>query len=629
MTFRKDINGLRALAIIPVILFHSNNDIFTGGFLGVDIFFVISGYLMTGIIITEKRKNNFTFLGFYERRARRLLPALYFVLLLSLFFGSFFLLPFQLKEFGQSLLSSVILISNFFFWIKTNYWSQSAELTPLLHIWSLSVEEQFYLIFPFILIFFRSKKKTFFIIINITIISFLLFLIIRYFNFITESFYLLPFRIWELMLGSLAFFYKPRVNTLFSSIIIKFSFICILVSLIFLNNETNTFLLYFFPTISTFIILTLDNKNGVIFEILSNKYLVFIGTISYSLYLFHQPIFSFSKIIGYSNNNLTLNIILIFIIFLSSFLSYKFIESPFRDKKKINSKKFFTLLIIFSSFLIICGYTLHKTDGLKKIKLSHLDNELLMTFAKFDIINNEYSQIWNEYDLLSTKPFVKNKNNKILIIGDSLSKNLFISALWNNFDKYNSKKANQYRRLKFDDKCAKFFNNKSYFSSNKKCYDNVKNIKQSKLVKDSNIIIIANDWLNNVNYLKNILSSPIFYGKKIIIFKTHAFMDISSFLIYLNNNSIEINSKSFNEFVYLNKHYRTISSNNKLEKIAKKFNLATIDSFNFFCNENLRSCTIFDENHIPMINDQTHLTKDGFIKYSVWFKEEIKNAINK
>ena len=106
---------------------------------------------------------------------------------------------------------------------------------------------------------------------------------------------------------------------------------------------------------------------------------------------------------------------------------------------------------------------------------------------------------------------------------------------------------------------------------------------------------------------------------------------IISFLYYLSFHAFRKSNifRYDNEFVYLNKHYRTISSNNKLEKIAKKFNLATIDSFNFFCNENLRSCTIFDENHIPMINDQTHLTKDGFIKYSVWFKEEIKNAINK
>ena len=140
MRYRPEIDGLRALAVIPVILFHAGFSQFSAGFLGVDVFFVISGYLITSIILSEKKANTFSLVSFYERRARRILPALYFMLFLVSFFAFLIMLPTQLKEFGESLIATSLFSANIFFWIKTDYWAQSAELTPLLHIWSLGVE---------------------------------------------------------------------------------------------------------------------------------------------------------------------------------------------------------------------------------------------------------------------------------------------------------------------------------------------------------------------------------------------------------------------------------------------------------------------------------------------------------
>ena len=148
MNYRSEIDGLRALAILPVILFHAGFKFFSGGFIGVDIFFVISGYLITSIIIKEKESGVFTLIDFYERRARRILPALFFVMLISLPLAWFWLIPEDMKSFSKSLISICSFSSNIFYWLSEGYFSTSSELIPFLHTWSLSVEEQYYLFFP-------------------------------------------------------------------------------------------------------------------------------------------------------------------------------------------------------------------------------------------------------------------------------------------------------------------------------------------------------------------------------------------------------------------------------------------------------------------------------------------------
>ena len=145
MDYRSEIDGLRALAVLPVIFFHAGFEFFSGGFVGVDVFLVISGYLITTIIISEMSENKFSILKFYERRARRILPALFFVMLVSLPFAWFWLTPKDLQDFGQSLIATSTFSSNILFWLESGYFDTAAELKPLLHTWSLAVEEQYYL----------------------------------------------------------------------------------------------------------------------------------------------------------------------------------------------------------------------------------------------------------------------------------------------------------------------------------------------------------------------------------------------------------------------------------------------------------------------------------------------------
>ena len=151
MKYRSEIDGLRAVAVVPVILFHAGFEIFSGGFAGVDIFFVISGYLITSIIMSEMEKGKFSILTFYERRARRILPALFFMLFSCLPFAWLWLNPVDMKDFAQSLIAVSTFLSNILFWRETGYFATAAELKPLLHTWSLAVEEQYYIFFPLLL----------------------------------------------------------------------------------------------------------------------------------------------------------------------------------------------------------------------------------------------------------------------------------------------------------------------------------------------------------------------------------------------------------------------------------------------------------------------------------------------
>ncbi len=208
MKYRPDIDGLRAVAVLPVVLFHAGFDFFSGGFVGVDIFFVISGYLITRILMKEIALGKFTYSSFYMRRAKRLLPALLVVVLCSLVVGYFILLPDAYKRFSDSSLASLFFVSNFYFFDAVDYFSISAEFMPLLHIWSLSVEEQFYLIWPALLLFFVrgriwNDRIRFFISIVLTSLIALLMAIYGTSKFPDMTFYMMPFRLWEFGIGAM------------------------------------------------------------------------------------------------------------------------------------------------------------------------------------------------------------------------------------------------------------------------------------------------------------------------------------------------------------------------------------------------------------------------------------------
>lgn len=376
MKYRKEIDGLRAIAVIPVILFHAGFEHFSGGFVGVDVFFVISGYLITTIILSEKENGTFSLVNFYERRARRIIPALFLVMLVSIAFSWFWLTPSHMKDFSESLVAVSLFSSNILFWQETGYWGVVNELKPLLHTWSLAVEEQYYVLFPlFLMLMWRFRKRwilgSFFLIAlgSLTLSQW------AAFNKPDANFFLLPTRGWELAIGAgIAFYFlyrKPVMKSLLSHKAIDEFFswlgLFLIAYAVFYYNESTPFpsLYALVPTIGTALIIIFSSDNTFSGKLLGSKILVGIGLISYSAYLWHQPIFVFARHKSIDEPSSLLYGILSLISLVLAFISWKYIESPFRKKGIFSRKQIFLLTIIGSIAFIIFGLIGYYTDGYK------------------------------------------------------------------------------------------------------------------------------------------------------------------------------------------------------------------------------------------------------------------------
>ena len=356
--YRGDIDGLRAIAILSVLLFHGFPGIFPGGFIGVDIFFVISGYLITGKLINNYINSEFTFLNFYYSRARRILPALILVMAVVFFMGYLAFLPEELAELGKEIWGGALFISNIVIGARNDgYFESASRAKPLLHLWSLGIEEQFYIIWPIIIFcVLRYKRNIYTLLVILIFTSYTLYAI--YLNIDHKiAFYLTLNRIWELGIGSLIYVAKDKYKKIescnFSNVISIVSLILIFF-LFFYLNERNLVLLLI-PVIATSLLISCNNSY-VNKNILSNRILVSIGLISYSLYLWHWPLLSIAYILnGYKNSN-ELNFYCLVLSIIFSIFSYWLVEKPLRSIKNI--KLFYILLII----LLLVGYVGYKTE---------------------------------------------------------------------------------------------------------------------------------------------------------------------------------------------------------------------------------------------------------------------------
>ncbi len=336
MKYRPEIDGLRALAVVPVILFHAGLPSFGGGYVGVDIFFVISGYLITTIIIDEIDAGRFSILRFYERRARRILPALFAVMLVCIPFAWAWLLPRDLVDFAESLIAVSTFWSNILFWLESGYFNPTAELKPLLHTWSLAVEEQFYIFFPpcLVLLWGLGRHR----VLALLGLVFLASLSLAHWGSIhkpTSTFYLLPTRGWELLLGSFTAFYLQRKSPPGGAAVHQgaslLGFACILYA-IFVFDEQTPFpsLFALVPTLGSVLIILFAVQGTVVFRLLSTQVCVGLGLISYSAYLWHQPLFAFTKYRSFEEPGPVVMLALCGVTLGLAYLSWRYIEQPFR-----------------------------------------------------------------------------------------------------------------------------------------------------------------------------------------------------------------------------------------------------------------------------------------------------------
>lgn len=336
MKYRREIDGLRAVAVLPVILFHAGFGLFSGGYVGVDVFFVISGYLITSILISDLEQGNFSISRFYERRARRILPALFFVMLACLPFAYMWMLPSQLEDFAESIVAVVFFGSNILFWRESGYFADATELKPLLHTWSLAVEEQYYLVFPiFLLLVWRfGRNKVFWSVVVIAAMSLLL-AEWAWRNAPSANFYLALTRAWELLAGSICAFITVGRNFKSNDALSAIGFVAIGFSIFVFDKNTPFPSVYaLIPVVGTVLIILFGRHGTWVAKLLSMRAFVGIGLISYSAYLWHQPLFAFARLRSLTELSHVLMATLAVAALFLAWATWYWVEQPFRKREK-------------------------------------------------------------------------------------------------------------------------------------------------------------------------------------------------------------------------------------------------------------------------------------------------------
>ena len=671
--YRKEIDGLRALAVIPVILFHAGFDFFSGGFIGVDIFFVISGYLITSLILQEKINNEFSLINFYERRARRILPALFLVVIVTIPFAFLVMSPLALKEFSNSLISIPLFLSNFQFWSESGYFATAAEEKPLLHTWSLAVEEQYYLFFPLLILItwkLGLKALTLFIVL-ISVFSFSLSQFganlnptfpfidddLRFSGVPEYSFFFSITRAWELLFGSLTAIYliHKEENNQIKNQLLSLLGILLISYPIFFYDYTTQFPGFsaLMPVTGTVLLIVFSNQGTLTYKFLSHRSLVFIGLISYSLYLWHYPLFSIVRLISINTPSKIIYLFLILVSFLLAFLSWKYFEKPFRKKNLFTRKQIFLSSLIVGLFIVSIGIIGISSNGLKE-RFSPKELKAIQP-EKFDNSICKWTRPAKEYIHLELCEFgdLNSQKNPIVLYGDSHADSLTNSldhALKNKkikgikiVNSYCEPIVGFYRKVNANistkNKCEEvffrllaelkkinpeyviIFNRWSFrffpvrnqisqlnFNNEEGGIEYIKNYREY-LVHDG--VNFTADGESKKNTLNTFLNS--FFEREIKVKLIYSLPEVGWNLSKLNMvNKIFKGSipqeVSTNLKVFLK---RQNFSNNALNSVKKNSFLEKINLDTVFCNKDLKDRCIAQIDGIPLYYDSNHLTNKG------------------
>jgi peptidoglycan/LPS O-acetylase OafA/YrhL len=674
--YRPEIDGLRAIAVVIVIIYHTNLNIFghklfAGGFIGVDIFFVISGYLISSIILKEfKMTGSFSFKYFYERRIRRIIPLFIIVLLTSLPFAWIYLLPSYLEDFSKSILYSIGFISNFYFHYSGQiYGAENGIFKPLLHTWSLSVEEQYYLIFPFIFLITLKYFRKY--LIYYLIIGFFLSLVLadwgsRYAP--SFNFYFLLTRGWELLAGSILAYFENKYGhrskfKVLNLVLPTVGLFLVSHYVIFFNNKIPHPSFYTLsPIIGVCLIIWFSNKNEIVSKILSTKLFVGIGLISYSLYLWHYPIFSFYRIFKSTEVSLLNYLFLGAVLLILSILSFFFIEKPARSNVNPFSK---VLKILISLILIIFifNFLVILNKGFPERK--HFLDVLKNTSKNLNFRNISQNGLRchnrlgdNNFCIFNELP---NNSGDVILLGDSLTDALLgnlVQQISNT--KYRlinmSYSANLYLPdyVSFNKETKKIITNETWHEFRKDFIQNRTN--------KNTIIIFYGDYNHyfekklgqSKDYIKE-YESPILYAERNNIYLDYQQRSvklkekISETLIELSkNNKILLlypsPTASVNVLKHIHKNKKKIINDNNFylndkinysKKFYEEYNSEIINLFDKIISNNIyrvkldkifcpQDKCIFYDNKNVYIFDYNHPSHEGSKKINKLIIEEIK-----
>jgi peptidoglycan/LPS O-acetylase OafA/YrhL len=636
--YQPKIDGLRAIAVLSVVFYHLKISSFGGGFIGVDIFFVISGYLITSIILSEKEKGIFDLKKFLLKRIKRLLPAIIFVSIFTALLGFLILSPDDLKNFSRSIISSIFFVSNILYWTESNYFNTVSEFKPFLHTWSLGVEMTFYLVWPIILIFLIKFFKTTRIILFLIITSIISIVFIEYIftkglvfettflngffygKYISDTlFYNAPFRFYEFFFVCiLCFVPKKDYSNSTNQCFFVLGLILIIGSALILNNNSKIPGISVVPAILGTSLVLFFNENNFLKRILINKLMIGIGLISYSLYLVHWPLISLYKYYNLGTLVTYDKVLILSLSFLISILMYFFIEKPWRFNYSKNKKY---LSIIISIIILGFSFVVINQNGFVN-RLSETEKELfhkLKTTAQ-----DKYCK--------PQKSIFKNVIEKICVTGDESSADIILmgdsnAMMWykpfSNFsEKYNYNFVNYSRICKNFPHPADF----NYFLNKDFIFKDFNNC--SEITTNAKILIIGNAWFN---YQFSEFNTEIVSGyiNNINLIKNNKnFKNIEKILVLgqipaFESNNLDITScltrpKFFKKEISCKDYYKnTFKKNNFLEKI-KDFNLKLEKQINDKLSKNYKVLFIDPTKNLCIKNDCKQISEknDFFYKDS-------------
>lgn len=614
INYKPEIDSLRAVAVSLVILFHYELFNVKGGFIGVDVFFVISGYLITNLIIKDVDENKFSLLKFYLRRIRRIIPALYSTILAVVVLGYFILSPEHFDRISKSGVSAAAAYSNFFFWSEAGYFDHHKYFKPLLHTWSLSVELQFYIFWPIIIfiIYNYFKKITLPFVIIIFFIS--LFLSTVYSDRTSGYFYFTFFRLFEFAIGSIVFLIQDKIKIKSNDLFFFIGVSIILISS-FIFSEKSTFpgSNALIPCIGTFLVLISAGNLKLFKKLFINKISIFTGKISYSLYLVHWPLIVLYKYIKLEPLDDFEKILLIFITIIISFFSYKFIELPFRKRTTskfiVSEKKMVLTFSLSLTFIfLISNYLVSNTIF---SKLSPIKQQSLKLLEKEKKFLQNFENEANER--ISSNNYFKNKNKtiKVLVWGDSHAGDLYnslkITKEFSNLDlEYLSYDYFYcFKDKVFTDAIVSFIKNNLKLST-----QNCKNKIQKhpigyEILSKSDLIIITNRWVDDINFneIRSFIRKHT-SSKVILVGRKPRFFHIPT--LHVKSN------KDLNHLAFLNRNKEISKINDLIKNKSMKNDFIFYDIENLVCSK--QSCKVFDKNNI-LISDEDHWSYRGYIFY--------------
>tara|TARA_Y100000591_G_C21833261_1_gene700942 strand:- start:544 stop:2523 length:1980 start_codon:yes stop_codon:yes gene_type:complete len=641
ISFRGDINGLRAIAVLAVVLYHADIGPFKGGWLGVDIFFVISGYLISNIIISELNNNSFSFSNFYIRRVRRILPALFSTLIFTIPFSYLLLTPKGMMEYTKSVISSIFFYANYYFQNLDFYNAEPTKVMPLLHTWSLSIEEQFYLFFPLLCyLIFKLNKRLFTIFLAGT------FLYSVFLNSTTSEllkFYQIQFRAWELILGALVMIFQNKLKIkyieIFGLTILLFSTIYFDDSMITINSIE--------PRIvaNLGVALVLFNREaGYINNLLSLKILRTIGLSSYSIYLFHQPLFAFLRLsqkkYGIADSNFVL-LSVFFTLFLISYLNWKYVEQIFQ---KIELKKLFKVLLIVLILILFFVFLSEATSGFSN-RYDYVPENVLFYSTNPNIYPNQFSKSEFKYSNVNCENRISESNycvwtnnltdKNIYLIGDSQTNALSVAFL----TEFNSIK-NDYNLIFLRGKVGRCLLSQQSDTVGfvDECSDETFENFISKLSKENDIVITFgrfDTWLGDKG--KNEIKcdtcdySKVFSNrmKRLALnvkqayfiepIPTYSFAIAESYL-YKRNNWGEPITLELDEWNH--KILKTRKFLNSIDNESKNINI--ISPIPVFCDEEIELKCFASTTEELYYSDSNHLTHEGAKLLALTIEKEIK-----